>query len=282
MQRQGDIMTEQDTQQGSQAPLLVERDGHVETWTINRPESRNPISDDEMVEAFMTAVDEANANPEVRVVILTGAGKAFSAGGDVKKMRDGEGIFGGRPHQIRNGYRYGIQQIPLALQRLDVPLIAAVNGPAVGAGCDLTAMADMRIASETAWFAESFVKLGIIPGDGGAWFLPRLVGPARAAEMTLTGDRVDAQTALAWGLVNRVVAPEELLSAARELADRVAVNPPHAVRMAKKLLRESDSSSLSSLLELSAAMQPLAHHAPDHTEAIEAFLDKREPTFTGE
>ena len=100
--------------------------------------------------------------------------------------------------------------------------------------------------------------------------------------MTLTGDRVDAQTALAWGLVNRVVAPEELLSAARELADRVAVNPPHAVRMAKKLLRESDSSSLSSLLELSAAMQPLAHHAPDHTEAIEAFLDKRDPTFTGE
>ena len=141
-------MTEQDTQQGSQAPLLIERDGHVATWTINRPESRNPISDDEMVAAFIDAVDAANADPEIRVVILTGAGSAFSAGGDVKKMRDGEGIFGGHPHQIRRGYRYGIQQIPLALQRLDVPLIAAVNGPAVGAGCDLTAMADMRIARE--------------------------------------------------------------------------------------------------------------------------------------
>lgn len=267
---------------GNDVALLVELDGHVETWTLNRPDSRNPISDDDMVAAIVDAVDAANANPEVRVVILTGAGKAFSAGGDVKKMRDQSGMFGGHPHQMRNGYRYGIQQIPLALQRLDVPLIAAVNGPAVGAGCDLTAMADMRIASETAWFAESFVKLGIIPGDGGAWFLPRLVGPARAAEMTLTGDRVDAKTALEWGLVSRVVAPEDLMSEARALADRVAANPPHAVRMAKKLLKESDGSNLSSLLELSAAMQPLAHHAPDHAEAIDAFLDKRDPTFTGE
>lgn len=274
-------MTGQNTQ-AADAPLLIELDGHVETWTINRPDSRNPISDDEMVEAFIAAVDAANANPEVRAVILTGAGSAFSAGGDVKKMRERTGLFGGQPHQMRNGYRYGIQQIPLALDRLDVPLIAAVNGPAVGAGCDLTAMADMRIASEKAWFAESFVKLGIIPGDGGAWFLPRLVGPARAAEMTLTGDRVDAQTALAWGLVNKVVAPEDLLTEARALAARVAVNPPHAVKMAKKLLQKSEESSLSSLLELSAAMQPLAHHAPDHTEAIEAFLDKREPTYTGE
>ncbi|MGO1399574.1 MAG: crotonase/enoyl-CoA hydratase family protein [Brevibacterium yomogidense] len=267
---------------GNDVALLVELDGHVETWTLNRPDSRNPISDDDMVAAIVDAVDAANANPEVRVVILTGAGKAFSAGGDVKKMRDQSGMFGGHPHQMRNGYRYGIQQIPLALQRLDVPLIAAVNGPAVGAGCDLTAMADMRIASETAWFAESFVKLGIIPGDGGAWFLPRLVGPARAAEMTLTGDRVDAKTALEWGLVSRVVAPEDLMSEARALADRVAVNPPHAVRMAKKLLKESDGSNLSSLLELSAAMQPLAHSAPDHAEAIGAFLDKRDATFTGE
>ena len=274
--------TSADTASAEDDALLIERDGHVETWTLNRPDSRNPISDDDMVAAIVDAVDAANANPEVRVVILTGAGKAFSAGGDVKKMRDRAGMFGGHPHQMRNGYRYGIQQIPLALQRLDVPLIAAVNGPAVGAGCDLTAMADMRIASETAWFAESFVKLGIIPGDGGAWFLPRLVGPARAAEMTLTGDRVDAKTALEWGLVSRVVAPEDLMTEARSLADRVAVNPPHAVRMAKKLLKESDGSSLSSLLELSAAMQPLAHHAPDHEEAIEAFLDKRDAHFTGE
>ena len=262
--------------------LTLERDGAILTVTMNQPETRNALTGNTAVAEFVQLCADLRRDASVKVVILTGAGKAFSAGGDVKKMRDRAGMFGGKPHQIRNGYRYSIQQIPLALQRLDVPLIAAVNGPAVGVGCDLTAMADMRIASETAWFAESFVKLGIIPGDGGAWFLPRLVGPARAAEMTLTGDRVDAKTALEWGLVSRVVAPEDLMAEARALADRVAVNPPHAVRMAKKLLRESDGSSLSSLLELSAAMQPLAHHAPDHEEAIEAFLDKRDPHFTGE
>lgn len=262
------------TTENAQDTLLVERDGPVVTWTLNRPDTRNPISDDEMVSAIVSAVEEANTDKTVRVVILTGAGTAFSAGGDVKKMQDRTGMFGGMPHEMRDSYREGIQRIPLALDKLDVPIIAAVNGPAVGAGCDLTAMCDMRIASEKAWFAESFVKLGIIPGDGGAWFLPRIIGPARAAEMTFTGDRVDAQQALEWGLVSRVVPAEDLMSEARALADRVAVNPPHALRMAKKLLRESESSSLSNLLELSAGMQALAHHAPEHKEALDAFLKK--------
>lgn len=262
--------------------LLVETDGAIQTWTINRPEKRNPISDDDVVKGIVDAVDAANADRSIRVIILTGAGSAFSAGGDVKKMKDRTGMFGGQAHAIRDGYRYGIQQIPLALSRLDVPIIAAVNGPAVGAGTDLAAMCDMRIASEKAWFAESFVQLGIIPGDGGAWFLPRLIGPARAAEMTFTGDRVKADQALEWGLVSRVVAPEALLGEARALADRVAKNPPHSIRMAKKLLQSSDGSTLSGLLELSAAMQSIAHSAPDHAEAIDAFLDKREPNFTGE
>lgn len=266
----------------SENALLVERDEHIETWTINLPEKRNPISDEEVVAALVEAVDRVNEDHDVRAVVLTGAGTAFSAGGDVKKMRDREGIFGGHPFQVREGYRYGIQQIPLAFHRCEVPMVAAVNGPAVGAGCDLALMCDLRVAADTAWFAESFVKLGIIPGDGGAWLLPRVVGPARAAEMALTGDRVDAQTALAWGLVNQVVPAEELMDAATTLARRIAVNPPHAVRMGKKLLRESSHQSLASHLEMSAALQALAHHAPDHTEAIGAFLDKREPTFTGE
>ena len=200
-------------------------------------ESRNPISDDEMVAAFIDAVDAANADPEIRVVILTGADPP-SPPGDVRKMRDGGDLRRSpAPDPPRLPLRH--QQIPLALQRLDVPLIAAVNGPAVGAELRLPQRWRTCGSPLKAWFAESFVKLGIIPGDGGAWFLPRLVGPARAAEMTLTGDRVDAQTALEWGLVSRVVAPEDLLSEARALAERVAVNPPHAVAMAKKLLRES-------------------------------------------
>lgn len=266
----------------SNDPLLIDRADHVETWTLNRPAERNPISDAEVVRALVEAVDRVNGDSDVRAVVLTGAGSAFSAGGNVKKMRDREGIFGGHPFQVREGYRSGIQQIPLAFHRCEVPVVAAVNGPAVGAGCDLALMCDLRVAADTAWFAESFVKLGIIPGDGGAWLLPRVVGPARAAEMALTGDRVDAQTALAWGLVNQVVPAAELMGAATALARRIAVNPPHAVRMGKRLLRESAHQSLASHLEMSAALQALAHHAPDHTEAIGAFLDKRDPHFTGE
>ncbi|SCL74068.1 crotonase/enoyl-CoA hydratase family protein [Micromonospora peucetia] len=263
-------------------PVLVERDGAVETWTINLPEARNPISGDDVIDALVARVDAVNADRAVRAVILTGAGSAFSAGGNVKDMADRVGLFGGAPHELRDSYRRGIQRIPRAMYACDVPLIAAVNGAAVGAGCDLALMCDLRIASERAFFAESFVKLGIIPGDGGAWLLPRAVGAARAAEMALTGDRVDAATALEWGLVSRVVPHGELLAEARRLADRVAANPPHAVRMAKKLLREAQHQSLDSILELSAAMQALAHQTRDHEEAVRAFLDRRDPHFTGE
>lgn len=261
--------------------VLASRDGHVMTWTINLPEARNPISGDDVVSRLVQLADEANTDYTTRVVILTGAGNAFSAGGNVKDMADRTGMFGGAPQALREGYRRGIQRIPRAIYRCEVPIIAAVNGPAVGAGCDLAMMCDMRLASTNAFFAESFVKLGIVPGDGGAWLLPRVIGSARAAEMSFTGDRVDAATALDWGMVSRVVAPDELLGAARELADRVAVNPPHALRMTKKLLREGQRQDLESLLELSASMQALAHHTDDHAEALAAFLERRPGRFTG-
>lgn len=266
----------------SDPPVLVSRDGHVEAWTLNRPDIRNAISDDEMVDAIVASVERVNRDDEVRVVVLTGAGSAFSAGGNVTAMAEKSGMFAGSPAQMREGYRRGIQRIPRALYECDVPVIAAVNGPAVGAGCDLALMCDLRVASSRAFFAESFVKLGIIPGDGGAWFLPRVVGAARAAEMALTGDRVDARTALEWGLVSRVVEPDELLPAAFDLARRIAVNPPRAVRMTKRLLRESGHSSLTSLLELSAALQPLGHHTDDHMEALTAMREKREGEYTGD
>ncbi len=214
-------------------PVLVERDGFIETWTINRPAERNPVSGMDVVDALVACVDAVNADYGVRAVIVTGAGSTFSAGGNVKDMANRQGLFGGKPHEQRDGYRAGIQRIPRAMYNCDVPLIAAVNGPAIGAGCDLALMCDLRIASEKAFFAESFVKLGIIPGDGGAWLLPKAVGMARAAEMILTGDRVDATQALEWGLVSNVVPPDQLLDEARALANRVAANPPHSVRMAK-------------------------------------------------
>lgn len=262
-------------------PLLVDRAEHIETWTLNRPDSRNPISDAPMVEAICERVAVVNADPDVRAVVLTGAGTAFSAGGNVKDMVVRNGMFGGSPYDIRNGYREGIQRIPRALYHCEVPVIAAVNGPAVGAGCDLAMMCDLRVASTRAFFAESFVQLGIIPGDGGAWLLTKAIGPARAAEMALTGDRVTAEKALEWGMVNELAEPEALLEAAHTLASRVAKNPPHSVRMAKKLLRESQHQPLESVLELSAAMQALAHHTEDHREALAAFNDKRAGEYRG-
>jgi enoyl-CoA hydratase/carnithine racemase len=256
-------------------PLLRERAGAVETWTLNRPDQRNPVSEPETIDALEAAVTEVNADHDVRAVILTGSGTAFSSGGNVKHMRDRVGMFAGTPIEIMEGYRRGIQRIPRALYHCEVPTIAAVNGPAVGAGCDLALMCDLRLGSTRAVFAESFVTLGLIPGDGGAWLLPRAIGPARAAEMAFTGDPIDAPTALDWGLISRLVEPDELLPAAHALAARIAAHPPHALRMTKRLMREGQHQSLESLLELSASMQALAHHTDDHHDAVAALLDRR-------
>lgn len=263
-------------------PLLYQQEGHIVTLTLNKHETRNAISEDEMVDAIENACHRINGDRSVRVAIITGAGSAFSSGGNVKDMRDKAGMFGGSATELRDGYRRGIQRIPLAVHHLEVPIIAAVNGPAIGAGCDLAMMCDMRVASEKAIFAESFVKVGLIPGDGGAWFLPRVVGLSRANEMAFTGEPVDAQTALAWGMVSRVVPPEELMSAATELAQRIAVNPPTALRMTKRLLKEGEHSQLETLLEVSASLQALAHQTRDHEEAVNAIIEKRAATFTGE
>ncbi|WP_166908671.1 crotonase/enoyl-CoA hydratase family protein [Mycobacterium sp. DL440] len=250
------------------SPLDIRTDGPVQLWTINLPDVGNAITGKDVIAAFETQVDAANCDNTVCAVILTGAGKIFSAGGNVKEMADRQGMFGLDAIDQRRAYIDGIQRIPRALGRLEVPLIAAVNGAAIGAGCDLAMMCDIRIASERASFAESFVQLGLIPGDGGTWFLPRAVGYARAAELTFTGERINATTAQEWGLVSRVVPHEDLMPEARALADRIAVNPAHALRMAKRLLQESTTGSLESTLSMAAAMQPLAHHDTEHQQRI--------------
>ena len=164
-------------------PLDYAKEGHVVVLTLNAPDIRNSLSGADMIEALEGACERLNGDIEARVAILTGAGTSFSSGGNVKKM-GGETL----PAERRLGIKAGIQRIPLAFARLEVPVIAAVNGPAIGAGCDLACMCDIRIAGEGARFAESFVKLGIIAGDGGAWFLPRVVGYSKACEMAFTGD----------------------------------------------------------------------------------------------
>lgn len=261
--------------------VLKDSEGPITTLTLNQPETRNAISDIEMVGALVDALAVVNADVSVRAVILTGRGKSFSAGGNLKKIGEPGQLGGDAPVETRRGYSNGIQRIPLAFQALEVPVIAAVNGPAIGAGCDLACMCDIRIAGQSAVFAESFVKLGMIPGDGGAWLLQRVVGFSRAAEMSLTGETIGAEEALAWGLVSRVVEDDVLLSTARDIARKIAANPPHAVRMTKRLLIQARDVRLDTLLELSAAMQSLAHTTADHREAVLAFREKRRPNFVG-
>lgn len=258
--------------------LNIGRDGAILTLTMNQPETRNALTGNTAVQEFVDVCDAVRGDASVKVVILTGEGPIFSSGGNVKDMRR---YFDDAltPDVIREEYRQGIQRIPRAFHQLDVPVICAVNGPAIGAGLDLTCMCDIRIASETATFAESFVRVGIVPGDGGAWLLPRAVGRAKAAEMAFTGEAIDAQQALACGLVSRVVPPSQLMAEARALAAKIAANPGVVMRMTKRLLREGEHSTLETLLELSAGYQAIAHKTADHREAVTAFIEKRAPQF---
>lgn len=260
--------------------LHYEKNGAIVTLTMNRPDIRNALSGADAIDEFAEVCAAISKDLSVRVVILTGAGSAFSSGGNVKTMRDNVGRGVGEPAMIRYAYKNGIQRIPLALYNLEVPTIAAVNGPAVGAGNDLACMCDIRIASERATFAESFIKLGIVPGDGGAWLLPRAVGMSKASEMAFTGAPIDAEQALACGLVSYVVPHEQLMEKANGIAQQIAANPGHALRMTKRLLREGQHTRLETLLEMSASFQALAHHTRQHEEAVNAFIEKRPPVFT--
>ena len=261
--------------------LNIEAADHVTTLTLNRPDSMNPLGAAGDGDAFAAACDAINADMNVRCVILTGAGRAFSAGGDIKAMKEKSGNFGGTAPEIADGYRNNIHKILRALYGLRVPLIAAVNGPAIGLGCDLACLADMRIASEKAKFGVTFLKLGIIPGDGGTWILPRIIGEARAAELFYTGDVIDAAIAEEWGLVSRVVEHNVLMDEANALAAKVAAMPPHALRQAKNLMRQGRSTSYDGALEMAANAQALMHSTQDHMEGVAALLEKRAPNFTG-
>ena len=254
---------------------------HITTLTLNRPDTMNPLGATGDGDAFAAACDAINADMDVRCVILTGAGRAFSAGGDIKAMKERTGTFGGNAPTISDGYRNNIHKVLRALYGLRVPLIAAVNGPAIGLGCDLACLADIRIASDKAKFGVTFLKLGIVPGDGGTWILPRVIGEARAAELFYTGDVIDAQTALDWGLVSRVVEADTLMDEARGLAAKVAAMPPHALRQAKNLMRQGRSTSYDTALEMAANTQALMHLTDDHMEGVDALIEKRAPDFKG-
>ena len=260
--------------------ILLDRIDRVAIATMNRPHTRNAI-DDEMVDALVATCEQVNADLGVCCLVLASNGPAFCAGGNVKAMHARTGMFGGSSAEMRRSYRGGIQRIPLAFYDLEVPVVAAVGGPAVGAGCDLAMMCDIRLAAPEATFAESFVRLGLVSGDGGAWWLQRIAGISRAYQMTLTGDAITAEQAVAWGIASAVHPAGELRSAAVVLAQRIAANPPHSVRLNKRLLRESERSSLAQSLEFAAALQAIVQHTEDLREGVAAVVEKRKPQFLG-
>jgi enoyl-CoA hydratase/carnithine racemase len=261
--------------------ITLEKRGPIGILTLNRPEAMNALGEPGDGEKVAAACAEVNADKSLRCAILTGAGKGFSAGGNVKAMQSRTGAFGGDPAAVRTGYKSNVHLITNALYNLETPLIAAVNGAAIGLGCDVACLADIRISSDTAKYGVTFLKLGLIPGDGGSWLLPRVIGFSRACEFLFTGEVIDAQTALAWGLVSRVVAPDQLMPEALALAEKIAKQPAGALRLAKTLLRQGQSASYSTVMELSAAAQALMHHTEDHAEGVAAILEKREPQFKG-
>jgi enoyl-CoA hydratase/carnithine racemase len=261
--------------------LLFEKSGPVVTLTINRVETRNSLGEDGDGDLFADAAARINADRDVRCAILTGAGSAFSAGGNVKAMRERAGVFAGAGVHIRERYRNGIHRIVRSVWGIEVPLIAAVNGPAIGLGNDVACLADMRLAADSAIFGATFLKIGLVPGDGGSWILPRVIGMARAAELVFTADTIDAATALSWGLVSKIVPVASLMDEARALASRICRQPPDVLRMTKKLMREGQSVSFDTIMEMSAAYQSLAHLTEDHQEAVAAFFEKRDPQYKG-
>lgn len=262
--------------------VLIERQGPIAVVTLNDPETRNALSPD-LVAGLVTFLEGANSDESLGCIVLTGAGGAFCSGGNIKDMLDGtDPQFAGTPDQIQEAFRAGIQRIPTLFNALDVPAIAAVNGVAVGAGCDITCMCDIRIGSTRAKFAESFLRVGLVSGDGGAWFLPRTIGYPRAIEMALTCRMIDAAEAKDWGLVTHVVEGDALLDTAMEMARTITSFPPRSARLNKRLMRKSMNLDLGSCLELSAAYQAIVQHSADQKEAVAALLGKRTPAFTGQ
>lgn len=262
--------------------ILYEQTGSVVVLTLNRPDAMNAFSDAPMIEAFLAALDRIEADNAVRAVILTGAGDVFSAGGNVKHMRDKTEMFAGGEADIRDAYLNGILQVPPRLWALDRPLIAAVNGACFGAAVDLIALSDFRLAVPEARVGLPFVNIGIGPGDGAAWLLPRIIGQAAAAELLLTGLPIDAARGLEIGLFSKIVDRASLMQEAHLLADRIASRAPLAVRKTKQAMRVAQAQTLEAHLQFCAEMQARLHGTQDHEEAIAAFFEKRMPNFKAE
>ncbi len=256
--------------------ILTARRGHVATLTLNRPAQRNAMTL-EMGGELSAAVEQLNGDDDIRVVVVTGAGKAFSAGGDLKTLATEAGIAEGGP---AFGGGRAFYRAFLSVRDLRVPTIAAINGHAIGAGLCLALACDLRVAHHEARMGMTFVRLAIHPGMAATWTLPRLVGPARAADLLYTGRVITASEALELGLVNRL-AGDDFTSEVSKLADAIAANGPLAVRALKQTLAASAGNSIEDSIGMEADAQARTFETADAQEGLRAALAKRDPQFRG-
>jgi 2-(1,2-epoxy-1,2-dihydrophenyl)acetyl-CoA isomerase len=254
------------------AEVETTRDGAVLTITLNRPDVLNAFNAD-MHRALGGALKEARA-PDVRAVVITGAGRGFCVGQDLTEFREAPGDIGSR---LRGNYHPNI----LAIRALEKPVLAAVNGPAAGAGLSLACACDLRVAADDATFVPAFINIGLVPDSGGTYFVRRLLGTARAFEWLTSGRRLTAAEAHAWGLVSEVVESDRLADRAAELAAELAAMPTRGIAMTKRLLDRAEQTTLEEQLELEAQLQTAATQTADFSEGVAAFLEKREPRFEG-
>lgn len=262
--------------------LLVEIKNNHELWiTLNNPEQMNAITTD-MINSLVEVLTYADFDHNIKVGVITGAGKAFCAGGDIKAMKNKSGMFAGDSNELRMRYEHGIQRIPETIEKINLPLIALVNGPAIGAGCDLSMMCDLRIGSNKARFAETFARMGLVPGDGGTFFLQRVVGYSKAMEMFLTSKSFSGKESYDFGLLNIFVDQDtELQHSTEELCKQISLNAPIALRLTKMAMKNSYLNDLRTSLNMLSSFQGIAQRTSDHFEALEAFENKRDPNFSG-
>ncbi len=260
--------------------LKCELKNHQLWVMLNREEAANAFHLP-MIDELVSVLEWADCEDEVRVIVFRGAGKNFCAGGDVAAMEEKREMFSGEPDQLRRNYQKGIQRIPKAMEALQKPTIALMNGAAIGAGCDFACMSDLRIGCEFTKVGETFTRLALVPGDGGTFFLPRVVGYTKAMEMFMTGRIYKAQQCLEMGLLNELVSSKELLEKGEQLAKEIAQNAPVAVQMTKKALKISHLKDLQTSLDLLAAFQGITQRTSDHFEGLDALKEKRSPIFKG-
>ncbi|RKQ35716.1 enoyl-CoA hydratase/isomerase family protein [Oceanobacillus halophilus] len=257
--------------------IITRIEDNVQIITLNRPEKKNAFNS-EMIDSWVNALEEAKYNDDVNVVVITGAGDSFCSGGDVGNMGSKTKR---SPLDSKNVLWGNIHRIPLLLKELDKPVIAAINGVAVGAGLDMALMADIRTIADTARVNEGYVKVGLIPGDGGSYFLPRLVGESKAYELLWTGDFINAQEAYRIGLVNQVYQSEIFMDETMKLAKKIAAGPQVAIRMIKRSVSQSLRLELEPALDMISSHMAIIKETEDHKEGVSAFLEKRKPNFKG-